>query len=318
MRIGIAGQFGTGNVGDEGILLAIMDSLGFENEYIVSTSLPFNMVDQYKRRIPTVEDVRTLDDTRVDFAACLYGGGKIDWGFAWNYFIRAFENRIPAMAYGISVRVSLSERVLSDLYAEYFQLFRAVTERDNLSKMIFNALFVQNTLTMCPAINLKEEKTTYLGSVVACPRYGDYDEKGEVDNEPQIQWFVKRLAPYDKKSINLIPFHPKDLEGQLRDLELCNAINKRLGGGCNVFPCDGFNARKVKYAIVNSELVLSGGRYHAIVWAIAHDVPYEIVPTVSGIARAKLDGLIGMENAFGREKLLEMEKENKRLFEAMI
>lgn len=323
MRVGIAGQFGFGNTGDEAVLQAIMDSLGLENEYIICTPLPFNMTDAYSRRIPNAVDVRTLEDARTDFDVCLYGGGKVDWGFGWGYFIRAWNADIRTMAYGISIRTDTNLNLIS-LYSDYMERFEAITVRDQESVSFMQDGFApfgqpDVSLTMCPAINLKEEKTSVPnGKVAVCPRYGDYNEKGEVDNSAQIDWFVKQLEKYDKKSITLIPFYPKDLEGNLRDLELCQQINRRLGGGCNIFPNDGYNPRKIKYAIANSELVLSGGRYHAIVWAIAHGIPYVISPLVTGIARSKLVGLVEMDAKFGREKLLQMEHENKKLFEAML
>lgn len=319
MRIGIAGQFGFGNNGDEGILQAIMDSFPLDTEFIVSTSLPFNMTDAYSHRIPNAVDVRTLEDTRTDFDVCMYGGGKVDWGFAWGYFIRAFNADIKTMAYGISLRNDqLYNLKMHRLYEIFFNKFRQITVRDVATKELLESIYNTCTLTMCPALKLKEEKTSIPdGKVAVCPRYGDYNEKGEVDNTAQIDWFVKRLEKYGKKSITLIPFYPKDLEGNLRDLELCQQINRRLGGGCNILPTDGFSPRKIKYVIANSELVLSGGRYHAIVWAIAHDIPYEISPLVTGVAWSKLKGLVEMDRQFGREKLLDMEHKNKELFEAM-
>ena len=318
MRIGIAGQYGFGNVGDEGILQAIMDSLGMENEYIINTSLPFTMTQDYLQfRIPNALDVRTLDDTRTDYDTCLYGGGKVDWGFGWSYFIRAFAERIPTMAYGIGFRTDqqLGHNRLYPLYAKFLDYFNVVTVRDLESRDLLKPLTYKPVLTTCPAINLKEERTPTISfEVTACPRYGDYNEKGEVDNQPQIEWFIQRLKDIPKDEIMLVPFHPKDLEGHYRDLELCQEISKRLGGGCYIFPCDGYNARKVKYAISRSKLVLSGGRYHAIVWAIAHGIPYEIAPTVQGVARIKLKELEVMDRAYGRDRLLEMEKENKKHF----
>lgn len=320
MRIAIVGQYGNGNCGDEGILLAIMDALGFEHEYIAVTTLPFNMVSSYSNKVPNLTDVRTLEDTRTDYDVCLYGGGKIDYGFAWGHFIRAFQERIPTMGYGIQLLGA--DLSLRSLYAEYFKRFGAITTRDIPSRVELLALSVRSTETMCPAINLKEEKTSCVeGGIAVCPRYGDFKifgEKGEVDNSAQIDWFTQKLAGIETNEITLIPFHPKDLEGQPRDVELCREINRRLGGGCNIFPSDGFNARKVKYAISKSRMVLSGGRYHAIVWAIAHNIPYVFAPTVSGVASEKLRTLEHMYNVFGREKLMVKESKNKAIFEEML
>lgn len=314
----MVGQFGFGNVGDEGILQAIMDTLGIENEFVVATSIPFTLTDEYHHRIPTAADVRTIEDTRTDFDACIYGGGKVDWGFAWGYFIRAFMANKPAMAYGIELRADqLITDKLNRLFDAYFNQFKQITVRDKTSQELLCYL---GTLTMCPAINLKEEKTQCPEkAVVVCPRFGDYNEKGEVDNEAQINWIVSHLKEqYDRESVVLIPFNPKDLEGHLRDLLLCREINARMNGKCTIFPCDGYNARKVKYVISRSKLVISGGRYHAIVWAIAHGIPYEIAPTVTGVAGAKLAGLTKMHYEMGTINLLEIERLNKRLFEGML
>lgn len=306
------GQFGFGNVGDEGILQAIMDSLGLEHEYTVATSLPFTMTQIYSGRIPNATEVRTLDDTRVDYDACIYGGGKIDWGFGWGFFLRAFTVKIPTMAYGISLRLDEEvPRKLWLLYSEYFKQFNAVAVRDTASQVMLAGLSVSSQVTTCPASALKEEKTTCPENAIAvCPRFGDYNNNGEVDNSAQVDWFVNRLGSEDKDKINLIPFFPTDLEGHLRDFELCKQINTRLGGGCNIFPCNGYNARKVKYAISRSKLVISGGRYHAIVWAMAHGIPYEIAPTVQGIAFSKIKALIDTQK-------LGLESDNKILFEGL-
>jgi polysaccharide pyruvyl transferase WcaK-like protein len=323
MRINIVGQFGYGNVGDEGILMSIMDSLGLENEYIVSTSLPFTMTSAYSRRVPNVIDVRTLDDTRTDFDVCILGGGKVDWGFGWAHLLSVFAEGIPTMAYGIALRTDQKQHYkLRRIFSAFFGRFNRITTRDLATAKLLTYLEAFSTLTSCPAINLKEDKTTCPeGTIIVCPRYGDYNEEGEVDNKPQIDWFVERLEHYlvegQIEKVMLIPFYPKDLEGQPRDLELCKEINRGLGGGCNIFPCDGYNARKVKHAISRSNLVISGGRYHAIVWAIAHGIPYEIAPTIGEPSLSKINGLVEMDREFGKEKLLEMERDNCRLFEAM-
>lgn len=294
-----------------------MDSLGLEHEYVVSTPLPFTMTQAYSHRIPSLADVRSLEDTRTDYDACIYGGGKVDWGFGWGYFIRAFAENIATMAYGIALRTD-HDVILYPLYRKFMEYFDRITARDMLTQDLLDSIGVNNQLAMCPAINLKEEKTACIpNAVVACPRYGDYNEKSEVDNTAQINWFVEQLKNQHREEIMLIPFYPKDLEGHLRDFGLCQEVNRQLGGGCQIFPCDGYNPRKVKYAISKSRLVLSGGRYHAVVWAISHDIPYKIFPDVNGIAKQKLFGLVRMHEKFGATRLMEMEHENKKAFEAM-
>lgn len=315
-------SFGYANSGDEGILASIMDSLGFENEYIVSTSLPFTLTSEYFNRVSRVTDVRTLYDARIDFDAYLLGGGKIDWGFATEQLIRVMNAKIPVMGYGLGFRTDIQlSPGLKDVLCQFLNLFNIITVRDLASKNFFHitdltANLARLELTMCPAINLKEEKTHCPERmIVACPRYGDYDASGQVNNEPQIEWFVSRLKDC-KEEVLLIPFSPRDLEGHLRDLEVCNEISRRLGG-CHIYPTDGYNPRKIKYAISKSKLVISGGRYHALAWAAAHGIPYEVTPTITGLAKSKIDSFIEIHQKYGSEKLKEMEKLNKNLFEGM-
>ena len=301
-------------------MLAIMDALGIENEYIIVTSLPFTFLNDYHARVPTAVDVRTLEDARIDFDACVLGGGKVDWGFGWSFLLSAIAEGKPAMAYGIALRTDQTKHEkLYPIYSKFFQRLNTITVRDEPTRFLLSTMNVESKLTACPAINLKEEKRLTLeGSIVVCPRFGDYNQKGEVDNEPQIEYLVSRLKQEEKSDILLIPFFPKDREGHERDLVLCHEINKRLGGGCIIFPSTGYNARTIKYAISRSRLVISGGRYHAIVWAIAHDIPYEITPTISEPALSKINGLSKTFRLYGRNVLKEMELMNKKLFEEIM
>lgn len=273
--------------------------------------MPFTFFNDYRKRVPNVE-LRTLEDTRTDFDALLYGGGKVDWGFAWSLFFNAFVNKKTTMAYGIGLRTDQirTHFTLIPMYADFFRKFNAIAVRDGLSNFMLKAQHVESQLTACPAVNLKEEKSGFGGDyIVACPRYGDFDANGNVDNKAQVEWFLKRLASEER--VVLVPFHPRDREGAPRDLELCQEICKWLGSRCITFPCDGYNARKVKHLISQSRLVISGGRYHAIAWAIAHDIPHEIAPTIGEPALTKLNGL----TKISRESLLEGERNNKRIFE---
>jgi hypothetical protein len=177
MKINIVGQYGFANVGDEGILQAIMDSLGLDHEYIVSTSLPFNLIGNYHFRLPSASNVRTLDDERMDYDACIYGGGKVDWGFGWGHFIRAFNANKKTMAYGIALRTDQDNTKLRHLYEVFFNQFQRVTVRDMATKELLVSMLNNSTLTMCPAINLKEQKTSCPeGAIAVCPRYGDYNQ----------------------------------------------------------------------------------------------------------------------------------------------
>lgn len=345
MRINIVGQFGFSNTGDEGILQAIIDSLGFEHEIIISTSLPYNMLNEYHHKNPTATEVRSIEDTRTDYDFLLYGGGKVDWGFAWGQFIRAFQKQIPTMAYGISIKPdnilpiyqllkhfikNLDVVTCRELYT--FDCLKSLTNWQEFVNywQLMNNMITRNTeeeeeeqekikLAMCPAINLREEKTACVeGATVVCPRFEDFDEYGISRNEPQINWLVEQCKQFSDEKIVLLPFYPQDTAKQQRDIYLCNEINKRLGGGCIIVDNDGFSPRKMKYIISKSRRVISGGRYHPVIWAIAHDIPYYISPTCSGIAGGKIEALKKMTQTYSRTELLELEKINKKTFNSVV
>jgi len=306
-----------GNCGDEGILQAIMDELG-DNEYSVSTTLPFNLSPNYHRRFPELYDVRQIHDIRTDFDAYLLGGGKLGWGYGWRQALAVFSAEVPSMNYGVAYEKDqfLYHPKLNKLYAEFLKQFNAVTVRDQDSFDIMEELGVKSTLTMCPAINLKEEKFSCPENMIAvCPRYEDSDQKGNSgDNKPQIDWIVNRLKGLEDEVL-LIPFAPKNMEGAPVDLALCREIASKLKGA-TILPTDGYNPRQVKYAISRSKMVISGGRYHALIWAIAHNKPYEVCP--SALANyPRMQSIIKMHKLYG-EKLKEMEKVNVQIFKKII
>lgn len=317
MRICIAGFYGWGNCGDEGILQAIIDSLGWENEYIVSTSLPYNMLNEYHLKNPNLEDVRHLYDSRTDFDIYLLGGGRLNFGYGWQQALAAMSSNKPCMNYGVAYEKDLFYHPkLHDLYKEFLSQFKAITVRDSLSMDILNQIDVWATVTMDPAINLKEQKTSCpKGMIAVCPRYSDFDKFGKpISNEKQVAWMVNRLKDC-KDEVLLIPFSPKDADGHLRDLEVCQEISLQLGG-VHILNVDGFHPREVKYAISQSKLVISGGRYHALVWAAAHKISYEVSP--NALDNPKIAGFLMMHKGTSGDDLKEMEKQNVQIFKDML
>lgn len=306
MRIGIAGFYGWGNNGDEGILLSIIDSIGSDNEYLVSTTLPFNLAEEYNRKLPwCVEEVRQIYDTRTDYDVYLLGGGGLNWGFGWRQCLAVFSESVPCMNYGIGYsKRSLYDDKLKSAYREILANFDAITVRDESSFNILSEIGLNPALTMCPAINLREEKFNCPeGMIAVCPRYEDHG-----DNDPQINWLTRRLEGLGD-DVLLIPFAPHDKQGHRVDLDLCSEIAKKVPGS-SILKVDGYSPRKIKYAISKSRLVVSGGRYHALVWAASHNIPFEVSPT--GITNyPKIGAFIEMHEKYGNLK--ELERRNKEI-----
>lgn len=312
MRICITAFCGWGNCGDEGILLAIMDSLGLETEYVVCTSLPFNMFEEYesrlRRSVPMVE-VRQIYDVRGDYDAFILGGGCLNWGYGWGQALTAFTSGKPSMNYGVGFRGDiLFSRRLWSLYRAFLVNFNAMTVRDEHSKTLLRRLGVDSTLSMCPGINLKEEKFDACpeGMIAICPRYEDYP----LSNEPQMKWIVENFKD-SRGEVLLVPLAPYNKQGVEVDLALCREVSKRVGR-VEILEVDGFSPRRVKYALSRSKLVVSGGRYHAILWAITHGVPYKVYPGAP-MNYPKINALLGMHRKYG-DRLMEMERRNGNVF----
>ena len=139
--------------------------------------------------------------------------------------------------------------------------------------------------------------------IAVCPRYEDNG-----DNEPQINWLTRRLEGLGDEVL-LIPFSPHDIQGHRIDLELCSEITKKIPGS-RILKVDGYSPRKVKYALSKSKLVISGGRYHALIWAASHNIPFEVSPT--GIENyPKIGAFIEMHKK--HENLKELERRNKEI-----
>lgn len=290
-----------------------MDSIG-ENKYVVCTSLPHTMLADYQARFPkdTVE-VRQIYDVRDDYDAFILGGGGLSWGFGWRQAINAFSHDKPSMNYGVGYDWHrLYSARMNNLYTAFLRQFDAITVRDRCSQVMANEIgSVQTLLTACPSINLKEEKFDCpKGMVAVCPRYEDYEP-----NDEQLDWLVNRLKNIEDEVL-LIPLAPFNSEGMAVDYALCLELKKRLKGSQLLNLTDSSNPRRIKYAISQSKLVVSGGRYHAIVWAVAHGIPYEISPTSSRYP--KVGAFVKMDSEFGSDKLKEMEKNNTKTFQGLL
>lgn len=315
LKICISGLYGWGNKGDEAILLSIMDSLGRNHEYLVSTTLPFNLFQEYLRELPeSVVEVRQMNDLRTDYDAYLVGGGQLNWGIGWAQALNAFAEDKPCMQYGVGYYKTAYPRKgipkFNALYKMFLGYYDAITVRDYHSwHVLWEVGVTSHLLTMCPAINLQEEKEPVCPKdvIAACPRYEDVLRFE--DNEPQINWFVQRLKDCKEEAL-LIPFSPSNLEGVPVDLALCREISKRLGGKIEIL--SNLGPREIKYVISQSKLVISGGRYHALVWAAAHNIPFEVCPEHT-VTPTKIGAFLEMYQGYG-SKLRDMETQNKEIF----
>lgn len=333
MKICITGFFGWGNVGDEAILLSIMDELGRDNEYIISTSLPYcnnnwgNYHNILKNKGYNIVEVRGHEDLRTDFDVYILGGGELNWGYAWRQCLSVFASRldesgIKCMNYAVGYnRKWYYNKKLHGLYYSFLKNFDKITVRDFGSLELLKEIKLSNvvmepdniTLTFDSSILLKERKfyDCPTGKVLVFPRYEDY---GMGSNNDQIEWLVNELKDVNEDVV-IVACAPKNIEGVNIDMKLCIELNGRLKNSL-VIEMSPFEPEKLKYLIGQSNMVYSGGRYHPLVFAISEEIPFKTYP--GGLLYAKNVGLIGMYTEYGKDGLIELTKKNKEIFFEMI
>ncbi len=309
MRIEVCGFYGFGNMGDEAVLQAIMQELGEDNEYIISTSLPLHLFERYSKVIG--KELRLHEDMRTDFDAYILGGGGLNWGYGWRQCLSVFAKNMPCMNYGVSynTRFYYAEK-LHSLYYEFLKHFSAITVRDEFSLQLLEKIGLEPVLTFDPAINLKTMPFECPENKIAVfPRYEDYP----VSNQPQMDWLIQELKDV-AEDVVLVPCAPVNTEGVPVDMALCKGIYDRLKGSeiLNISP---FEPGKFKYFISKSKIIYSGGRYHPLVFAIAHDIPYKISPTADSYTKIRF--LSEMYKKYGRDGLIKLANLNKQIFGRM-
>lgn len=311
MKIQICGFYGFGNVGDESILQSIMDELG-NNEYIISTSLQYSLFGNYRNIVN--REIRLHEDMRTDFDAYILGGGELNWGYGWRQCLAIFSKNIPCMNYAVGYnKMWYYSNKLHSLYYEFLKNFNTITVRDehslNLVKEVNSKLGA--TLTFDPSINLKEEKFDCpKNKILVFPRYED----NCVSNQPQLDWLLNELKNVSEK-VALVACAPRNVEGYPIDLELCQYLKGRLKDSMiiNVSP---FEPRKLKYLVSQSKFIYSGGRYHPLIFAISHDIPFKVSPTVEPYPKIRY--LLDMYQKFGRDGLIKLTNQNRKIFFEMM
>lgn len=312
MKIEICGFYGFGNIGDEAILQAIMQELGSSNEYIISTSLPYPYFENYKKTIN--KEIRLHEDFRTDIDAYILGGGGLGWGYGWRQCLSIFAKNVPCMNYGVGYYRGGKEYYsskLHGLYYEFLKNFNIISVRDEHSQNFIKEINhnLSPVLTFDPAINLKEERFDFpKNKIMVFPRYED-----GISNQLQLDWFVNELKDVSHEVI-LSACAPRNVEGYPVDLALCQYLKDRLSGS-EILNVSGFEPGKIKYAVSQSRLIYSGGRYHPIVFAISHGINFKIAPTA--INDPKLPYLLDMYYKYGRDELIKLANKNKELFSAL-
>ena len=310
-RVCISGFYGWGNTGDEAILLSIIDKLS-DHEIIVSTTLPYTLLADYKSRLPDrVVDVRTVYDTRLDFDYYILGGGELGWGYGLRQAVCVLASDfIKAIHFGIGYNRNsrLNVKKMYPLFYSFLSLFDFVAVRDIETVELLKDIGIKPHLTMCPALSLREEPIAeiYKDAIVVVPRFSDF---GREWDEKQMSWICDVLRDIEEKIV-FVPFAHSDREGRLLDMQLCLEIKERIGRGL-IFPNDGFTPREVKALIASSKMVITGGRYHALLWALGANKAFRIFP----LAKERYSKISALLKTYRMGNLHILEQKNDKLLQ---
>lgn len=316
MRVEICGFYGFGNAGDEAILQSIIDNIGRQHEYIISTSLPYNHWKSYTSASGMNYEIRSHDDLRTDIDVYILGGGELNWGYGWRQCLSMFANdKVRCMNYGVGYnRKWYYSNRLHKLYYEFLKNFNAITVRDEVSFGLLQEIGLDNvTLAFDPTITLKDEKfdNCPIGKIAVFPRYED---AGIDSNAMQIEWLVSKLKNV-ARDVVLVACGPKNIEGYPVDMVLCEKLYRRLNGS-HIIEISPFEPRKMKYLISQCKMIYSGGRYHPIVFAISHNVHFKLSPAANSYP--KNQSILDMFQKFGRDGLMKLANKNNETFLEMM
>lgn len=300
---------GWNNSGDEAILQSILESLeSLELDITIGTSIPYPFFEQHSNLI--AHPVISWDTTLIDYDIHIISSGGAGYNLPWKQILNAKSKNKKLMIYGGGIETDdlpFTKNIEMAL-CELYKLFDVITVRSLASQRLLTDIGIESILTMDPAINLELEKWDCPENyVVVCPRFPDYEHVNVV-----IDYFIETLKSI-KDEVILLPFGPYNLENHLTDLYVCNKIKETLN-----IPIYDFHPvadiKKVKYLISKSKKVITNGRYHALLFAIAENIEYELTNT--GIQ--KNNALIEMHKQFNAEELKNTERKNFEMFKTLL
>lgn len=306
MDIIINGYFGWNNMGDEAALQGILQHLQ-DHKITLGTSLPYQLFKNYKIGYPIVNSNDLFGEYDIHI------GGVAGAGFdaSMRQFSIAKSKNKKTMLYGtglIDLDFLNYEKIASFLY-EYLNLFDSITTRSLYTKEILDDLGITSTLTMDPGINLKEEKWNCPQNKIICaPRFPDSSSPNFI-----LEKFIKYLRPI-KDEVILVPFAAYNDQGHPVDMYMCDKIKEHLG--CPIYNFHPFlEVKKCKYLFSQSKKLITNGRLHAIIFAIAHNLDIEFI---EGEKYQKFEDLFKMHKKFTLEQLKKMECKNFALLEQLL
>jgi polysaccharide pyruvyl transferase WcaK-like protein len=289
----VRGFFGRGNCGDEAILQSIHKLFGEHYDIGISTELSDVNQDVMRTLFPYANcEIVNCEDRlifkRKDVAGFILGGGGLGLGFGWNQYIVAKRRGVKVVHIGTHLDASfLGDDTGETVGLDEVDVIEKIPEG---SADLYNVA-VSSFLRLADYYAVRNKQSVeYAKKLGVTPKlYPDVAFALDRDNSPDVPVDKKRMLvtireyppthqDFDKlkKWLVKIEDYATKLGMYIKVIPYCEAdakTTREVGYGDKMIDGQYWNPRRVKQWVANSGMVVSFGRFHAVVFAISEGIP---------------------------------------------
>jgi len=292
-KIIVRGFFGRGNCGDEAILQSIHGLFEKHFDIGISTELSDVNHEAIKRLFPYANcEIVNCEDRLIfkhkDIAGFILGGGGLGLGFGWNQYIVAKRRGVKVLHIGTHLDASFlgdetGSTVGLDEVDEIGKIPEGGAQLYNVAVGSFLKLAdyyaVRNSQSLEYARQLGVEPKLYPDVAFALEKDDNPDIKMDkrrmlvtIREYPAVHQDFDRL----KKWLTKVEDYATKLGMYVQVVPYCEAdavTTREVGYVDKILDGQYWNPRRVKQLVANSGMVVSFGRFHAVVFAISEGTP---------------------------------------------
>jgi hypothetical protein len=264
MRILLTGYFGVGNSGDEATLRG---SLNLIEEIYPRAELylmPLTVCKEGSLTATVRRDFKVVwYDQLPDIDTCVNTNCGIMGGMLINTIVACLDNNIPVLSFGFKTNMVKGSK-FCDVYRHLVPEFKIALERLFYNVVGWQECGFSNVMYASdPAVFVEPEDVDTEEYIVCTPRSSD--SPLEVPQKEQFDFFTRLFEEHREKKFALASFNESDVDFN-RDIA-CGYPNVTCIDHPPEYP------EKLMGVIQKAKLVISAGRFHALVYAMNASVP---------------------------------------------
>ncbi len=274
----VRGYYGNNNCGDEALLAAMIQYFGAEYRIVVSVNNVVYVRDRLvARKIDPYDKIKVIWNLHrdavatPDVAGYLLGGGGLGLGFGWDQYMFAWRYNKKIIHTGVHITgefISEASPRFNKLTSLFLKAADFFSVRHQQSIDVARGLGVRPRYVPDWGFGLKER---------AGPKPADdyiiVTIRGDTNQgNLRMPVFLQRIMDYAAGEGLKVIFLPFDAGDQtlMRAMDLKDEVMGDLF----------YKPAYVKYLLGKAKTIFSLGRYHPLVFGMAHDVPTFSVDTV--------------------------------------